>query len=92
MVLRKHVSIEFDKEAVLKGWIAAFIMVLVVWLVEQLVFSRYLVSLYVIVGGVVYAFVLRVMKVVNEKDIQLLGEFMGERVAPLVDFLAKIVR
>lgn len=92
VVLRKHVSVEFDKEAMWKGWIAAFIMMLVVWLVEHLFFSRYLVPLYVIVGGVVYVLALRIMKVVNEKDIQLLRDFMGERMAPLVDFLAKIVR
>jgi len=90
VILRKHVSIELDKEAILKGWAAAFIMVLVVGLVEQLFFSRYLVPVYVIVGGVVYVLVLRIMKVVNERDIQLVREFMGERMAPLGDFLAKI--
>lgn len=91
-VLRKRVRVELDKEAMWKGWSAAIIMILVVGLVEQLFFSRYLVPLYVVVGGVVYVFMLRILKVIREGDIQLLRNLVGKRAAPLVDLLAKIVR
>lgn len=90
-VLRKRVRLEFDKEAMWKGWSASVVMFLIVGLVEQVFFSRYLLPLYILVGGVVYVIMLRIMKAVNEGDIQLFRNLMGKRGAWIVDSLAKIL-
>jgi len=79
-----------DWDALCKGWIAAVFMVLAVGLVELVYFSRFLLPLYTLVGGGVYAMCLRFLHAVNANDIQLARNLLGRRVDPLVRFLEKI--
>jgi hypothetical protein len=79
-----------DWDALCKGWIAAVFMVLFVGLLELVYFSRYLLPLYILVGGAVYAMGLRFLKALNANDIQLARNLLGRRADPLVRFLEKI--
>jgi len=91
IVLRTRIPIKFDKEAIWKSWSAAIVMFVIVWLVEQIYFSSYLLPVYILVGGATYAGSLRILKAVNKSDFQLIRNLMGKRVAPLVDVLEKVL-
>lgn len=91
IALRKRMPIKFDKGALWKSWSAAVLMFVIVWLVEQVHFSPYLLPVYIVVGGAVYAGSLRILKAVNKGDLQLIRDLMGKRVAPLVDVLEKVL-
>lgn len=91
IALRKSVPIKFDKDAIWKSWGAAIVMFMVVWLIEQVHFSQYLLPLYMLVGGTAYVIVLRILKAVNENDFQLMRNLTGKRVAPLINILEKIL-
>ena len=90
-VLRRRMRIEFDKEALWKGCGAAIIMVVVVGLIEWMFFNPYLLPLYMVVGGVVYAVALKILRVVNEKDMLLIETLMGKRATSLVKVLKKVL-
>ena len=91
IALRKSVPIKFDKDAIWKSWGAAIVMFMVVWLIEQVHFSQYLLPLYMLVGGTAYVIVLRILKAVNENDFQLMRNLTGKRLAPLIEILEKIL-
>jgi len=89
--LRRRMPIEFDKEALWKGFSAAMIMVLAVGLIEQMFFSGYLLPLYIIVGGIVYVIALRFLKAVNQNDILLIRNLAGKRAPSIVKVLEKVL-
>jgi len=91
IALRTRMPIEFDKEAVWKGWTAALVMFAIVWLVEQMYFSPYLLPFYVLVGGVTYVGSLRILKAVKKSDVQLIRNLVGKHVGPMVDVLEKVL-
>jgi len=90
-VLRRQALVKFDKEAIWKSWSASVIMLLVVGLMEYAYFSQYLLLLYVFAGGVTYLIALRLLKAVNQKDINLLQSLIGERGAFISDTLEKVL-
>jgi len=91
VALRRRIPIKFDKEALWKSWGAAIVMFVIVWLVEQINFSPYLLPVYVLVGGATYAGSLRILKAINKNDLQLIRNLMGKHVASLVDVLEKVL-
>ena len=91
LALKKHVSIGFDREAVWKSWCAAIAMLVAVWLTESLHFSPYLLPLYIVVGGTVYMVALRLLRTVNENDIELIRNLLGKRAAVITNLLEKIL-
>jgi len=46
---------------------------------------------YVLIGGVVYLLMLRILKAVNRADMDLLQGFLGRRLGPLANFLGRIL-
>lgn len=91
VALRKRMPIKIDKAAVWKSWCAAIIMFVVVSLIEYMYFSRYLLPLYILVGGITYVIALRILKAVDESDMKLFRNLAGKRATPLVDILGKIL-
>lgn len=88
--LRKRLLIHLDKEATWKSWSAAIIMLVVVGLFEQSYSNKSLLLLYVLIGGVVYVATLRILKAVNENDIQLIRNLIGPRAAFIVKIIERI--
>lgn len=87
--VRKLVPIKFDKEALWKCWFAALLMSIVVVTIAHVFPARYLVLLYVLVGGATYLISLRILRVVKEEDIQLARSFLGKKAGPIVTLLEK---
>lgn len=89
--LRKRFSIQFDKEAIWKSWSAAIIMLVAVGLIEQIYSGRYQLPLYILVGGVVYVIALRILKAINESDMQLIQSLWGTRATWITNVIKKIL-
>lgn len=90
LVLRRRTPIEFDKTAIWKSWVAATTMFVAVGLVEQVYVSRYLLPLLILVGGTVYVIALRLLKAVDENDIEFVRKLLGKRANLITEILQKI--
>jgi len=91
LVLWKRMPIRFDGEAMWKSWTAAVVMFVVVWLMEYVYFDPYLLSLYIVVGGITYAIVLRLLGAVNEDDIRLIRNLLGKKATVITDIVEKVL-
>ena len=91
LALRRRTLIEFDKAAIWKSWVAATTMFVAVGLVEQVHMSCYLLPLLILVGGTVYVIALRLLKAVNENDIELVRKLLGNRAILITKILQKIL-
>jgi len=59
-------------------------MALAVMVVEQLYYSKFLLPFYVVLGGIVYTFFLRLLKVLDEGDLAFLQQVFGGRIGLVV--------
>jgi len=91
LVLRRRTLIEFDKVAIRKSWVAAAVMFVTVGLVGQVYMSRYLLPLLILLGGTVYVVALRLLKAVDEGDIELVRKLLGNRAMFVTKILQKIL-
>jgi hypothetical protein len=71
-----------------KALISSIIMAVVVLAVQQVRYSIILFPVYVFIGAAVYIGCIRILKVFNESDIQLLGPIVGKRITAI---LAKVL-
>ena len=76
--LSKIVRIKIDKKAMFKALISSIIMAVVVLAVQQVRYSIILFPVYVFIGAAVYIGCIRILKVFNESDIQLLEQIIGK--------------
>lgn len=88
---RKRIEIKLDKEVLWKSWGAAAAMSIIVWLVQLAYFSLLLLPFYIIIGGVFYLAVLRLLKVLNMSDIILMRNLVGKRGRILADVFEKLL-
>ena len=89
--LKRKLPMEFDKEAMWKSWGAAIIMAVAVGLIEQIWFSAYLLPVYILVGAVTYMVALRILKAVDQDDLKLVRNLLGNRAVFIADILEKIL-
>jgi len=89
--LRQRVPIRFDEETMWKCWSAALLMALIVGLIALLYPDRILLPAYVLIGGVVYTVALRILRVIEKQDLQVIKNLMGKRAGPIVGFLERIL-
>jgi len=83
--LKKKIKLVFDQEALCKSLIAGLAMVGVVTLVEYVWYSKYLLPLYVLTGGLAYLIMLRVLHATRKTDIQLIQQYLGKRLERLTN-------
>ena len=84
-------AVGFDFEALWKSWFASFIMAGAVLGFQLLLYSKYLLPLYVLAGGVVYLVMLRFLRAVRAHDIHLVKVFVGKRFERLVEWAAPLL-
>jgi len=77
--LSRIVSIEIDRQAMFKALISSSIMAVVVLAAQQIHYSLIFFPVYVLIGAATYFSCIRFLKVLNESDIQLLGQIVGKR-------------
>ena len=82
--LSKIVKVEIEKETFIKTLISSSIMAAIVFLLQQVYYSKFLLPLYVSIGMATYLMEIRAFKILNSSDIQLLMQLLGERNARLI--------
>ena len=84
MALRNKIKLSFDLEAFWKSLLASIVMALAVYDIQALYYSKFYLPFYVIIGGVIYLVMLRLTDAIKPADAQLLEEYLGQRLAPLI--------
>jgi len=81
----------YDGEAFKKSWLGSIVMGLIVLVLEVVWMDRLLLPLYVLVGGVAYLSMLRILRVVNASDVILVRNFLPRQMNSIVEFLARVL-
>jgi O-antigen/teichoic acid export membrane protein len=90
-LVRRHISLSFDLDALWKSLAASTAMAIVVWLTQFVFYNRLLLPAYVIVGTVAYLIGLRLLRALRTTDFQLAVEILGKRYEPLVNILGRMM-
>jgi hypothetical protein len=86
--LSRIIKIEIDYKIGLEAIFSSIVMAIVVIVVQQVLYSGFLLFLYIVLGGITYALIIRLLKVINKEDIQLIQQIAGEKLAT---YIAKIL-
>ena len=78
--LSKIVKVEIDKQAMFKALISSTIMAAAVFVAQQVRYSMALFPLYVLIGAAIYFSCMRLLKVLDKSDVQLVQRTVGKRV------------
>ncbi len=101
-ILKRYVSISFDREALWKASAASGFMVLAIFALDLvrkvfssssyqfLVIRLHLLPIYVLVGGVVYFFALAALKAIRKRDIELMQEYVPKSLKRAVALLERV--
>lgn len=79
--LRRKVGHHLDKEAFIKSLASSLLMAIVVLLIQSVWMSKYLLPLYIAVGGIVYMLTLRLLGAIVKEDIELLRKLLPKRIS-----------
>ena len=82
--LSKIVKIEIDKQAFTKTLAASATMAATVLAAQQVYYNKLLLPAYVLIGVIVYVAAMRLLKVPNKSDINLIGQILGEKPAKII--------
>jgi len=88
--LRSIMGLNVDSDAYLKSLIGSAVMAGVVMVAEVYWTGRYLLPVYILIGGTVYLVMLRLLRAVKQRDIELVKQFLPFRLG-LLDLLGKIL-
>lgn len=91
LILRMFFRPRFDLGAYRASWIASLGMAAVVLGLQAVFYSRYLLPVYIVVGGIVFILGLRVLHAINREDIDLLTDFLSPSLKPLAGALRKVL-
>ena len=91
IALRNKIKLSFDREAFSKSLIASTVMALAVYDIQALYYSKFYLPIYVLVGGVIYVVMLRVINVIKPMDMQPMKEYLGPRLSLLIKPFEKLL-
>jgi O-antigen/teichoic acid export membrane protein len=91
IALKSRIGIGFDVEAFWKALVSGGVMAVAVLLAQVHYYSKYLLPVYVILGGAVYLSMLLLLRAIKAQDIQLLDEFLGPRYRFILRPLERLV-
>jgi len=84
-------TVSFDYEALWKSLVASLLMAVAVIGFQFVLYSKYLLPVYVLVGGVVYLVMLRFLKAVSAHDIHLMKAFVGKKFGRFFDWVKPLL-
>jgi O-antigen/teichoic acid export membrane protein len=87
IALRRKKAVSIDVTTLWKTLVAGGLMAGVLVLVQMVFYSRILLPAYIILGGIIYLAALRLLKAVQEHDIELIHKYLGTRLG----FVSKIL-
>lgn len=79
LVLQRKIALSLDFEVIAKTFVAGTTMAAVLWVVQFVSYSKFMLPAYVLIGAIVYLVMLRLLKAVDTADLNLLQRFLGTR-------------
>jgi hypothetical protein len=86
--INKTVKIEIDKSTLKRALAASATMAATILILQQILPDTHMLPLYILAGAATYTAFIRALKVLDEEDIQLLRQVIGNRAAK---YAAKIL-
>ena len=90
-VLKRAQALSIDFDMAWKSTLAGAVMGAVLVAAQTVVYSKILLPAYVVLGAIIYLVLLRVLRAVGTRDIQLIQEYLGARLGFLAAVLGAIV-
>lgn len=87
VVLKRKDALRIDAKTMWKSLVAGGVMAGVLVIAQMIIYSKILMPAYIVLGGIVYLLALRVLKAVQEHDIDLIRRYLGSR----LDFVSKVL-
>ncbi len=91
LILRRKMTLQLDLPLVSKTLVAGVTMSAVLSAVQLLYYSKFMLPIYVLIGGIVYLVMLRLLKTINKADIDLLQRVLGKRLSPIGKIAGRIM-
>jgi len=91
VLIRKKIAVVIDCEALSKSLLASIPMVAIVQLSQILLYSRFLLPVYVLAGGITYLTALRCLHAVRSSDVELVRKFLGHRFESAIAHMERFV-
>jgi len=66
-------------------------MALAVYDIQALYYSKLYLPIYVLIGGAIYLFMLRLTNAIKPEDVRLMKEYLGPRLSPLIKPFEKLL-
>jgi stage V sporulation protein B len=82
--VNKLAKISLNEKTILKTLVASIAMAAVMVLLQQIIFSKYIIVIVVLVGAAVYVALIRVLKILNQDDFDLLSKVIGKKPANII--------
>jgi O-antigen/teichoic acid export membrane protein len=89
--VRRKIAAQLDYTTIMKSVMASGVMALSMEALQLLVYSRFLLPLYLAVGLLVYLLAMRAFRAMNAADIELLRRTLGPRFGGICDLLSRLV-
>ena len=90
VVTARKIDLQVDKEALWKSWVAGLVMVGALIISQILLTDRFYVPIHIILGAIVYLSMLRILRVIVDKDIDFMRRFLGVKMGiPISKILKK---
>jgi O-antigen/teichoic acid export membrane protein len=77
IALKRRISVRPDTEAFWKSFVSSGAMTAVVLLIQTHYYSKYLLPIYIVVGGFTYFSMLFVLRTIRAEDVQLFNKYLG---------------
>ncbi len=91
VVLRRTMSFRIDVKSVSKSLVAGLVMAVVIISTQSLAYDKILLPLYVLIGAIVYAFMLRLLKAMGQEDLELIRGYLGKELGWVADFIGRVM-
>ena len=90
-VVSRKMMLQVDIPAVAKNLFAATVMAIVLVALQLIIYSKFLLPVYVLVGAILYVILLRLLRAVEPKDLSLLRGFLGPKLSLLSNVVSWVV-
>lgn len=85
LALKRIIKVEFEIQILTKILVASTLMALTVTAIQQFIYNPILLPIYTLTGAVTYLLLIKFLKIINENDILLLKQIVGEKYTKLIE-------
>jgi O-antigen/teichoic acid export membrane protein len=91
LVVSRKMTLQVDVLAVTKNLFASTVMAVVLVAIQFIIYSKFLLPVYVLTGAFVYLILLRLLRAVEPADLSLLRGFLGPRLSLVSNILSRVL-